>query len=132
MRPQLVLVMTWLVAVAVATGIGFFAIGVVGNVVRDRGPIGLAPGELRPPTLDTTAPGPAVRETFTYEQGALTAECTGSSAVLLEYTAAAGWTVVDPETGPDEDVDVTFVRGPDRVEVEVYCNEGRPRAVLEN
>lgn len=128
-RPEVVLVATWLLAVVVASAIGFFAVGLVGAVLRDSGPIGVAPGELRgqpPAALD----GGAVQEMFSYGAGSLTVECRGASATLLAFVPAAGWEVVNPELGPDEDVDLTFRRGGEAVVVDVYCNEGRPRAVL--
>lgn len=132
MRPQLVLVMTWLLAVVVASAIGFFAIGVVGDVLRDRGPIGVAPGELHGQPAAASPERPPVQETFTYAAGTLTVECRGASAVLVAYTPSAGWEITDPEWGPDEDVDLTFRRGGEVFYIDVYCNEGRPRAVLEN
>lgn len=132
MRPPLVLVMIWLLAVVVASAVGFFAVGLVGDVLRDRGPIGVSPGELgAPPANALPAPAPML-ETFSYEAGTLTVRCTGASAVLLDSAAAPGWDLTDLETGPDEDVDLIFRRDGQRFDVEVYCNEGRPRAVLES
>jgi hypothetical protein len=117
-----------LVAVVVASAIGFFAVGLVGAVLRDRGPIGVAPGELRGQP-QSAADVPAVQATFSYDAGSVTVECRGASVVLLAFAPAAGWMVVEPEMGPDEDVDLTF-RGAETFAVDVYCNEGRPRAVL--
>lgn len=131
MRPRLVLVGTWLLAVVVASAIGFFAIGEVGAVLRDRGPIGVVPGELATAPVSAGPDTPAVQERFTYDAGTLTVECRGASAVLLAFTPATGWEVTDPELGPDEDVDLVFRRGIEAFPVDVYCNEGRPRAVLE-
>lgn len=123
------LVATWLVAVVVASAIGFFAVGLVGAVLRDRGPIGVAPGELRgqPQSGPDT---PAVRARFSYDAGGVIVECRGASVVMLEFAPAAGWTVVNPEMGPDEDVGLTFRRGVETFAVDVYCNESQPRAVL--
>jgi hypothetical protein len=132
MRPQLVLVMTWVLAVIVASAIGFFAVGLVGDVLRDRGPLGVAPGQLPGPHTVPQPDHPPMRDRFTYPAGALTVQCTGASAVLLDSAAAPGWEVTEAEPGPDEDVDVTFRRGDEVLSIEVYCNEGQPRAVLEN
>lgn len=132
MRPQLVLVMTWLLAVVVASAIGFFAIGVVGDVLRDRGPLGVAPGELPGQPAAASPERPPVRATFTYAAGTVTVDCRGASAVLVAYAPSAGWEITDPESGPDEDVDLTFRHDGEIFRIDVYCNEGQPRAVLDN
>lgn len=127
MRPALVLVVTWLVAVVVAGAVGFFAISLVDPVPRD--PIGLAPHGLAGPPLDV-ADGPPVQRAFTYDSGTLSVECRGDVARMLGSAPSAGWVVVDPEAGPDEDVDVTFQQGAAVFEVEVYCNDGLPQPVI--
>lgn len=130
MSPRLVLFLTWLLAVLLASAIGFFAIGLVGAVLRDRGPLGVVPHEIGG-QHSAEAGSVLVSERFRYDEGELTVECRGMSAVLVAAVPAPGWTLVNPEFGPDEDVDATFVRGGVRLAVEVYCNEGRPRPVLD-
>ncbi len=39
---------------------------------------------------------------------------------------AAGWRVVSWEKGPDDDVDAVFSDGRNSVDLEVFCNRGRP------
>lgn len=38
----------------------------------------------------------------------------------------AGWRVVSWEKGPDDDVDAVFSDGRNSVDLEVFCNRGRP------
>ena len=37
-----------------------------------------------------------------------------------------GWRVVSYERGPDDDVDAVFSNGRRSVDLEVFCNRGRP------
>ena len=39
---------------------------------------------------------------------------------------AAGWRIVSWEKGPDDDVDAVFSDGRNSVDLEVFCNRGRP------
>jgi hypothetical protein len=132
--PLLVLFLTWLLAVVLASAVGFFAIGLVGAVLRDRGPLGVVPEQVSGNW--PVEPGNVViADRFGYGAGELTVECLGAAATLVDVRPATGWLVIDAEAGPDEDVDVSFRRGPEagaeQFDVEVYCNEGRPRAVLD-
>ena len=45
---------------------------------------------------------------------------TGSVALLT------GWRIVSWEKGPDDDVDAVFSDGRNSVDLEVFCNRGRP------
>lgn len=131
MRPRLIAALVWLFATALATAVGFTATHIVGDVIRGSVPIG---AEYRP--ASDRGPGQASgalssrSRTFDYPGGQLTATCNGRAATLIDKTAAVGWKLVDFEAGPDEDIDVTFTRGPTSFRIEVYCNEGEPTAVV--
>lgn len=133
MRPRVVYVLTWAVATAAATGIGFVATTTVGDVLRGTGPLG-PDFRAAPPFASEVAEAsvfPLVA-TFTFEQGTLTARCTGSTAQLVDVRPAPGWTLTDSEPGPDEDIDVDLAGAGSGyvVHIEVYCNEGEPRPVV--
>lgn len=118
----------WVTAAAAATGVGFGAIHLVGDVISHERPLGPAFGGTTAPTAGpTTAP---VRRTLPGPAATLVVECTGRVAVLQTVTPAPGWRLVSSEPGPDEDIDVLLTRQQERVAVEVYCNEGVPRAFL--
>lgn len=121
-------VVAWLVAAAVAITVGVVAVSSVGASVRDRGPLG---NDV--PDVDATegaaTPDPVaarVERTVEGEFGAFTVGCRGAVAYGLSTSPAAGWRVVSYEEGPDDDVDAVFARGDRSVELEVYCNQGRP------
>lgn len=121
-------VLAWLVAAAVAVTVGVVAVSTVGASVRDRGPLGnVVPDDEE--TVTSRAPDPAaprVRRTVEDEFGAFEVQCRGVLAYGLEARPADGWRVVSYEEGPDDDVDAVFASGERTIEIEVYCNQGRP------
>lgn len=119
----------WLVAAGVAVTIGVIAVSSVGASVRDRGPLGnVVPDVDRTEGVSTPDPeASAVGRTIKDEFGTFEVECRGVVAYGLEAVPAAGWRVVSYEEGPDDDVDAVFARGDRSIEIEVYCNQGRPR-----
>jgi hypothetical protein len=128
---RVVQVVSWLASLVVATALGLTAVTVVGDLASGRGPLGQAVTSPRSTTDagGSAAPGArAVRRVFTRDFGTFTASCTGPVARAVSATARPGtpWRVVRFEPGPDDDIAVVF-RGPDElVEVEVFCNRGRP------
>lgn len=132
MRQRVVLAATWLFATVVATAVGFTATTTVGDVLRGTGPLGPAyvaeNTDSAPPT--STAQAPTVRRTFVYPAVELVVECTDRAARMIRTSPAQGWTFLDQDDGPDEDVHVTVTQGDARTIVEVYCNEGEPRPVV--
>lgn len=128
MRQRALLALIWLLATATATGVGLAAIHIVGDVIRGTGPVGLAYESSRP--LPELSPAQAERSTLRLQAATLVVECTGRTAELISIRPAAGWRIGETERGPDEDVDVVLRRGRSTSWVEVYCNEGSPRAVL--
>jgi len=134
MRPRVVLVLTWLLAVVAATGVAFAATGLVGDVLRGQGPIGaeveLGPGPAAGPTASNA--GPPVAGTFRPRAGSLVATCRGATVTLDRVRGRGGWRLESAERGPDEDVDATLRRAGRTFVVEIYCNEGTPVAVLGN
>lgn len=133
MRSRGVLAAAWLVATLLATLIAFTATHVVGDVVRGNDPVGeafdlAAPPSTRPPR---SAPQPATKA-FSTAAGQMTVTCTGRIASLDDVTPAPGWSLTEREDGPDEDVDVTLTRATSSIVIEVYCNQGQPRAVIDD
>jgi len=55
-------------------------------------------------------------------------ECRGTFAYGLRARAAStgGWRLISYEKGPDDDVDAVFSNGRNSVDLEVFCNRGRP------
>jgi hypothetical protein len=122
----------WLAAVSLAVGVGLVVVTTLGDSLRGRGPIGEATGSAdvvaaEAPTgseLATAAPGQ--RRAFDGRFGKLVVACRGPYAAIVGVTAATGWRVLSYESEPDDDVDAVFARRGHSVEVEVFCNQGRP------
>lgn len=118
----------WLVAAIVAVTVGVLAVTSVGASVRDRGP--LTNEVLRQESVEgsaTPTPGATrVRRTIEDEFGSFEVECRGAVAYGVGATPAAGWRTVSYEPGPDDDVDAVFAHRGRSIEIEVYCNQGRP------
>jgi hypothetical protein len=118
----------WVVAAVAAVTVGVLAVSSVGASVRDRGPLG---NELqRAESLEGTAspqPGAArVQRTVEDAFGSFEVECRGAVAYGLSVDTAPGWRTVGYEPGPDDDVDAVFANRGRSIEIEVYCNRGRP------
>jgi hypothetical protein len=125
----MLLVALWAATTAVAVLVGVLAVSTVGATIRDRGPVGdevLRNDTIKPPT--TSPAGPAVRDDVSGEWGAFVVECrdTWGYGVAARPDTAAGWRVVSWEKGPDDDVDAVFSDGRNSVDLEVFCNRGRP------
>jgi hypothetical protein len=124
-------VVAWVVAAAVAVTVGVLAVTGVGASVRDRGPL-TAEAQVREAYVDTEGelvadPGARrVSAEFPGDWGTFAVTCQGAVAFGDAATPARGWTVVSYEPGPDDDVDAVFASGSRSVELEVYCNGGRP------
>lgn len=121
--------LAWVVAAALAVTVGVLAVTSAGAGVRDRGQVGTAlpPADLAAtPSADPDAQ--RVRTELDDEFGALVVECRGTVAHGIEARpdTAAGWQVVSFETEPDDDIDAVFSQGPRSIEIEVFCNRGRP------
>lgn len=120
----------WLLAVVVATAVGLAAVSTVGASVRGRGPLGGDVGgtvsslETGPVSVDPKAS--TVERAIKGDWGTFLVQCRGVYAVGLRATPAAGWRVVSFEEGPDDDVDAVFSSGGRSVDLEIYCNRGRP------
>ena len=131
MRRGTVLVALWAATTAVAVLVGVFAVSTVGATIRDRGPVGeevLRGGAAVEPSGVPSPDGPAVRDEVAGEWGAFVTECrdTWAYGVAARPDRAAGWRVVSWEKGPDDDVDAVFSNGRSSVDLEVFCNRGRP------
>lgn len=49
---------------------------------------------------------------------------------MLSAEPAPGWTVLEYEPGPDEDVDIALVRDGVVTVIEFFCNNGEPRPIV--
>jgi hypothetical protein len=121
-------VLAWLVAAVAAVMVGVFAVTSVGASVRDRGPLGNdVPARDQVEGSSSADPdAAAVNRTIHDEFGTFEVECRGAVAFGLAVEPAPGWQVVSFEQGPDDDVDAVFSSGRRSIEIEVYCNLGRP------
>lgn len=131
MKRALLYLGIWLGAVAVATGIALAAIGAVGDAARGRGPIGaevtpLQDSDPDPEEIPSDLPG-RTRD-IKGEYGTFRVSCEGpyAAGIRVEANKAAGWSVLSYEKGPDDDVDAVFSDGRHSVDLEVFCNRGRP------
>lgn len=121
----------WVVATVLAVTLGVVAVSTAGASLRERGPVGenVSPREV---SADSTpSPDPEatrVRERITGEWGAFVVECQGTYAYGVTTLPATsdGWRIVSYEQGPDDDVDAVFSDGKNSVDLEVFCNAGRP------
>jgi hypothetical protein len=123
---------TWLATAGVATAIGIAAVQAVGDAARGRGPLGPAV-ETRPEADTPTLPNaaalaglPEVSEVVLGIYGSFVVSCRGPYAHGVRVDPAPGWHAISFEPGPDDDVDALFARGDRSLEVEVFCNRGRP------
>lgn len=126
----MLLVGLWAATTAVAVLVGVFAVSTVGATIRDRGPVGdevLRDAVVEPAAVPSPS-GPRVRDEIAGEWGAFDVECrdTWAYGVGVRPDEAAGWRVVSWEKGPDDDVDAVFSNGRSSVDLEVFCNRGRP------
>ena len=123
----------WIVAAALSVTVGVVAVTSLGASIRDRGPIGdnelirqaeLAEGASAAPDPDAER----IRTTVEDEFGGFVVECQGVYAYGIEARPdeAAGWRTVSFERGPDDDVDAVFANAGRSIDLEVFCNRGRP------
>lgn len=131
MRRQIGYAAAWLAAVIVAVAVGMVAVSTVGATIRGRGPLGnevIRADELETRTLTPDANSPRIRDVVEGEYGSFTVECQGVVAygVEIEAATADGWRVISYEQGPDDDVDAVFSNANRSVDLEVFCNRGKP------
>ncbi len=67
-----------------------------------------------------------IRRSIVDEFGTFEVECRGVVVYGLSTDTAPGWRTVSYEPGPDDDVDAVFARAGDSIEVDVFCDQGRP------
>ncbi|WP_162602275.1 hypothetical protein [Nocardioides daejeonensis] len=134
MRKKWAWALAWLAGVLVLVTVGVVTVSNVGASIRGRGPLGnevirnaeLADGSLRPSDLPTGVA--RVQKEIAEEFGTFVVACEGVYAFGVEARpdTAAGWRVVSFEPGPDDDVDAVFSNGARSIEIEVFCNRGKP------
>ncbi|MCZ4499076.1 MAG: hypothetical protein JWQ74_1629 [Marmoricola sp.] len=131
MDRRIAFALAWVVATVLAVVLGVLAVTTAGASLRGRGPLG---DEVYPETSTsraTAAPDPAaerIRDRVTGDWGVFVVECRGTYAYGLRARAAVadGWRLISYEKGPDDDVDAVFSNGRNSVDLEVFCNRGRP------
>ena len=122
-------VAAWVVAAMLAVTVGIAAVSTVGASIRGRGPLGqeLVPGVREGRQVPEADPGtPMRRDSVDGEFGVFRVGCRGVVSYGLGVAPADGWRIVSYERGPDDDVDAVFSSRGRSVEVEVFCNLGRP------
>jgi len=126
----MLLVGLWAAATVVAVIAGVFAVSTVGATIRDRGPVGdeVARATSVPSPSVPEPDAPAVSDEITGEWGAFVVECrdTWAYGVGVRPDKEGGWRAVSWEQGPDDDVEAVFSDARSSVELEVFCNRGRP------
>jgi hypothetical protein len=122
------LTLAWVVAAVVAVSVGLAAVTTVGASIRGRGPLGSEVNleDVREGTASPDPNAPRVRDTVKGEWGRFVVECQGAIAYGVSVRAAQGWNVVSYEQGPDDDVDAVFSSAGGSIDLEVFCNQGRP------
>ena len=130
MRSTTLRMSIWVVAVVVATAVGLAAVNLVGASVRGRGPLGDEVDRQADigSRVQQDPDAPTVRRTFGGVFGRFETACQGALALgeRPEPNRTAGWRLVSYEPGPDDDVDVVFRNKVRSIELEVFCNRGRP------
>lgn len=132
MRRRMLLVGLWVATTVAAVLVGVLAVSTVGATISDRGPVGdevaTEPVVEQSPTATPSPEGPSVGDAISGEWGSFDVECrdTWAYGVGVRPDRAAGWRVVSWEKGPDDDVDAVFSDGRNSVDLEVFCNRGRP------
>ena len=118
----------WLLSVLAAVGIALFAVNNVGDSLTGRGPMGdeVDRSSTVVPPEEQVKDKPEVRDTVDGEFGSFVVGCRGAYALGLDAKPAEGWRVVSYEPGPDDDVDAVFSSGSTSIDLEVFCNRGRP------
>ncbi len=103
----MLLVGLWAATTVVAVVAGVLAVSTVGATIRDRGPVG---------------------DEVAVEWRAFLVECrdTWAYGVGVRRAGDDGLRIVSWEKGPDDDVDAVFSDGRNSVDLEVFCNRGRP------
>lgn len=120
-----------MVATVLAVTLGVLAVTTVGASLRGRGPLGdeIDPAPVALNGTPTPEPGAlTVRDRVSGDWGAFVVECRGTYAYGIRVLPRTdqGWRVVSYEKGPDDDVDAVFSDGRNSVDLEVFCNRGRP------
>lgn len=127
-------VLAWIAAAVVLVTIGVITVSSVGASIRGRGPLGnevirnaeIAEGSVQPSEIPSGLP--RVEERITKEFGTFVVACEGVYAYGVKALPdkANGWRTISVEHGPDDDVDAVFSNGRSSIEIEVFCNRGKP------
>ncbi|GAW50859.1 MULTISPECIES: hypothetical protein [unclassified Nocardioides] len=115
----------WVGAAALAVTIGVLTVSSVGASIRGQGPLGN--DVVRPEGSSRPEPGATrIRDEIEDVFGTFVVECRGVVAYGIATETRDGWRTVSYEPGPDDDVDAVFAKQGSSIELEVYCNQGRP------
>jgi hypothetical protein len=113
----------WVVAAVLAVTVGVLTVSSVGASIRGQGPLGnVVPAGTSRPEPGATRVRDEIEDVF----GTFVVECRGVVAYGISTDTRDGWRTVSYEPGPDDDVDAVFAKRGSSIELEVYCNQGRP------
>ena len=130
------LVAVWVAGVALATGTGLLAVGLVADAVGDPAVPVLSAEDVRnatpspqpSPTRGSVAPsrpGPSPARVFTSAGGTVAVRCSGSVPEQVYATPAQGW-VLDETSREGSTLETRFESGRTRVRMTVGCSGGGP------
>ncbi len=131
MRQRIISVVSWIAVTILATGVGFVAISIVGDVLRGSGPLGEDFSVAQHRYEVSPEPAPPQQSTYHHQLATLTVQCIGRTATVLDWQPAPDATVVSTDLGPDEDIHLDLDTNGTVIRLEVYCNRGEPRLVIE-
>lgn len=131
-RQRIISVVSWIAVTVLATSIGYLAISTVGEVLRGSGPLGEDFSIAQQSPDVSPEPAPPRQSTYRHALATLTVRCIGRTARVLDWHPAPGATVVSTDLGPDEDTHLDLDANGGVVRLEVYCNRGEPRLVIES
>jgi hypothetical protein len=140
----LLAVLGWLVAGTAATVTGLAAVRVIGTGITGPGGEVLTPAQVASavgPSPSATAtlgpsapssPSPsstgAERTALSTPGGSIVAECVGTQVRLVSWAPAQGYGTKRADSRLDDHAEVTFEGTAGKVEVRVWCADGRPQA----
>ena len=156
--PRALAVAGWLVTVALAAGVTLAAVSVLGSGIFagstqtmsqaevDRAlaavTVSPEPGTAGSPApTGTSAPSPTAGPpepagsdptVVSSAGGRVIARCTGTAAEVLSWTPAQGFRTEKVERGPAPEVQVEFESDDRDVKVELQCEDGTPRAEIDD
>jgi hypothetical protein len=130
-RQRIISTISWIAVTILATGVGFVAISTVGDVLRGSGPLGEDFSIAQHHHNLSAQPTPPRQNTYRHQLATLTTQCIGPTATMLDWQPTPGVTAINTDPGPDEDIHLDLNTNGTIIRLEIYCNHGEPRLVIE-